>query len=289
MVRLSARFVLIACLLSLFIVVPCVSAATYKLSMLPRYSTGEINKRITALAKYLSEKTGLDVQPTVTLTFDQYLKQLNSGGIDIGFQNPYIYVLAAEKQEAIAMAIKGRDGDKFRGIIVTAANSPIRTVKDLKGKKISIVGYTSAGGFLSQKLTLLENGINVQTDCTLEVAPENKQENVAFAVFTGDVDAGFMRESALNQLDGMLPAGAIEVMTSTAWLPNWALSISRSMPQADKEKIIKAIEGMKSGSDVLNTLKIKGFRVAQDSEYDPVRKAAGLPVQGSEETDAVAQ
>ncbi len=275
MVRLTARFFTVICL-CLLTVVPITLAAGYQLSMLPRYSTGEINKRITALAEYLSEKTGLDIQPTVTSTFDQYLKKLTSGAIDIGFQNPYIYVLAGKEHEVIAMAIKGRDGDKFRGIIITKPDSSLHSLQDLKNKKIAIVGYTSAGGYLSQKLTLLENNIDVQKDCTLEVAPENKQENVAFAVFTGDVDAGFMRESALGQLDEMLPAGAVQVMTSTAWLPNWALSVSRSMPSEDREKIVKAIKEIADDSTLLKTMKIKGFRPAQDSEYAPVRKAAGL-------------
>jgi len=251
-------------------------AAGYKLSMLPRYSTEEINNRITPLAKYLSEQTGLDITPTLTSTFDQYLKQLSSGGIDIGFENPYIYVLASTSHDVIAMAVKGKDGDKFRGNIITRSGSSLYVVDDLIGKKIGIVGYTSAGGYLSQKLTMLENGIDVNQECTVEEAPENKQENVILSVFTGDVDAGFIRESALNKADDFIPKGAIHVMEGTAWLPNWALSISRNMPPEDKEKIIKAIQDMKHDSFVLKALQIKSLRPAHDSEYDPVRKAAGL-------------
>ncbi|MBU1139449.1 MAG: phosphate/phosphite/phosphonate ABC transporter substrate-binding protein [Proteobacteria bacterium] len=216
-------------------------AADYKLSMLPRYSTEEINNRITPLAEYLRKKTGLNIIPTLTSTFDQYLKQLSSGGIDIGFENPYIYVLAAESHEVIAMAVKGGDGDRFRGIIITRSDSSLSAIDDLIGKKVAIVGYTSAGGYLSQKLTLLENGIDVQKDCTIEEVPENKQENVVFSVYTGDVDAGFIRESAIDKAGDFIPSGAIRVMASTAWLPNWALSVSRNMQPEDREKIVKAI------------------------------------------------
>ncbi|MBU1419640.1 MAG: phosphate/phosphite/phosphonate ABC transporter substrate-binding protein [Proteobacteria bacterium] len=251
-------------------------AADYKLSMLPRYSTEEINNRITPLAEYLRKKTGLNILPTLTSTFDQYLKQLSSGGIDIGFENPYIYVLAAESHEVIAMAVKGGDGDRFRGIIITRSDSSLSAIDDLIGKKVAIVGYTSAGGYLSQKLTLLENGIDVQKDCTIEEVPENKQENVVFSVYTGDVDAGFIRESAIDKAGDFIPSGAIRVMASTAWLPNWALSVSRNMQPEDREKIVKAIEELEPGHPVLLALKTKALRPARDSEYDPVRKAAGL-------------
>ncbi len=251
-------------------------ALEYKLSMLPRYSTEEINHRIVPLADYLSKKTGLRIVPMHTSTFDQYLKQLMSGGINIGFENPYIYVLASEKHEVVAMAEKGKDGDKFRGIIITRADSKLRDTDDLIGKKISIVGYTSAGGYLSQKLTLLENDIDVVKDCIIEEAQENKQENVIFSVFTGDVDAGFIRESALHRADDFVPPSSIRVLDSSAWLPNWALSLSRSMPSADKQKIIAALADLDPDSPVLKALKIKALRPASDKEYDPVRKAAGM-------------
>jgi len=275
MTRITTCILAIICWSIVITASPTV-AADYKLSMLPRYSVDEINARIVPFATYLSKQTGLKIVPTLTSTFDQYTKQLSSGTIDIGFQNPYIYVLASKAHEVVAMAIKGTNRDKFRGIIITNANSPLRTVEDLRGKTISIVGYTSAGGYLSQKLTMLDHGIDIEKECTLEESPENKQENVIFSVYTGDVDAGFVRESALNKANAFVPASALKVMEGTAWLPNWALSISRNMPPEDRAKIIQAIEALKVGGPALEALKIKEFRIAHDSEYDIVRRAAGL-------------
>ena len=256
-------------------------AAGYQLSMLPRYSTEEIYERITPLVDYLKNKTGLDISPTMTSTFDQYTKALIGGKIAIGFENPYIYVLASSAHEAVATAVKGKNGDKFRGIVITAAGSPLRSLTDLKGKKIAIVGYTSAGGYLSQKLSLLNEGIDITKECQLEEAPENKQENVIFSVFTGDVDAGFIRESALHKADQFVPPGSIRVLAHTAWLPNWALSVKRGIPAADKKKIIKALREVPDNSPVLRALRIKKFRSAQDSDYDVIRTAAGLPLPSS--------
>jgi phosphonate transport system substrate-binding protein len=275
MIRSTLRLVTLACSM-LLLGSQVLHAADYKLSMLPRYSTEEINRRISPLAQYLSKETGLEIVPVLTSSFDQYSKQLAGGSIDIGFENPYIYVLASDSHEVIAMAEKGKDGDRFRGIIITRKGSPIKIIDDLLDKRIAIVGYTSAGGYLSQKLTLLENDIDVQQDCTVEEAPDNKQENVVFSVYTGDVDAGFIRESALHKVDEFVPQGSITVLEKTAWLPNWALSVSRKMPPEDRDKIVKAVLALKPGSPVLEALKITSFRKAGDSEYNNVRKAAGL-------------
>ncbi|MFP7755757.1 phosphate/phosphite/phosphonate ABC transporter substrate-binding protein [Thermodesulfobacteriota bacterium B35] len=255
-------------------------AAGYTLSMLPRYSIEEIHRRIAPLADYLQTATGLTIRPLLVPTFARYSKQLASG-IDIGYENPYIYVLASAEHQVIAMAEKGKDNDRFRGIIIVRADSPLRTLDDLRGKTISIVGFTSAGGYLSQKLTLQEHGLAVRKECRVEEAPDNKQENVILAVYTGDADAGFIRESALHKVDAYVPATAIRVLAETAWLPNWALSVRRSMPAGDREKITRALLELPPGSPVLQALKIKKFRRADDAEYNSIRRAAGLPVPGA--------
>lgn len=273
------RFSIIAAICLLPSLLPqATGAAEYRLSMLPLFGTEEINHRIGPLAEYLSKETGFKITPLLTANFSQYDQQLSSGAIHIGYENPQVYVKNSTAHEAIAMASTEGQGYKFRGIVITRANSPLRTLKDLKGKKISIVSRSSTGGFLSQNLSLLKTGINVLQDCQVEEAPENKQENVIFSVYTGDVDAGFIRESALAQVKDFVPGDAIRVLDNTAWLPNWALSLSRKMPEEDRKKIIRAIEHLQPGNPALKALKVDGFKLAHDSEYDPVREAtAGAP------------
>ncbi len=255
---------------------PVQGICDYKLSMLPRLSAEEINKRITPLAQYLTGKTGLTITPVVTASFAQYQKKMQSGAIHVGYSNPYIYTLVSDTHEVIAMADKGEGGTRFRGIIITRSDSPLKVLDDLKGKKVSFVGKTSAGGFLSQKLTLMEKGIDVKEDLYLEEAVENKHENVIFAVFTGDVDAGFIRESAFDKADNFIPASSLRILDRTAWLPNWALSVNRSLSENEKKEITKSILDLTPDSPVLKALGINRFVPASDQDYNSVRKAAGI-------------
>jgi phosphonate transport system substrate-binding protein len=254
-----------------------IGAVEYRLSMLPMFGTDEINRRINPLAEYLSKETGFKITPILTADFAQYAQQLSSGAVHIGYENPYVYVKNSTTHEAIAMASTGGQGYKFRGIIITRANSPLRTLGELKGKKIAIVSQSSTGGFLSQNYSLAKSGINVLRDCTVEEATDNKQENVIFSVYTGEVDAGFINEEALSQVKDFVPPEAVRVLERTEWLPNWALSLSRKMPEADRKKIISAIERLGPGAPALKALKVDAFKLTQDSEYNLVREAAGLP------------
>ena len=269
---------LILVLFAIFLSTETLVAETYQLSMLPRYSSEEINRRISPLAGYLSKKAGVTIEPIIINNFTQYEKRLKNGVIEIGYENPYIYVLVSQTHEVLAMALKGKGGDKFRGIIIVRSGSDIVSVNDLKNRRISIVGRTSAGGYLSQKLTLMQNGLDVEKDCQVSEAIDNKQENVILSVYTGDVDAGFIRESALHMADKFVPPSMIKVINRSAWLPNWALSVKRSLPEEKKKAIKKALTDLKKDNPVIKALKIINFRAATDEEYDPVRQASGMTI-----------
>lgn len=253
------------------------AANPLRLSMLPLYSAEEISKQITPLAALLTKATGIQVEPVVMNNFKEYEQRLGRD-IDIGYENPNLYVRAANTHEVVAMISKAPDGPKFRGIIITRADSPLVSTEDLKGKRVAIVGFTSTGGYLSQRLTLLQEGIDTSRDMVIEEALDNKQENVILSVYNGDVDAGFIRESALRQVDAYVPPRQIKVIKKTAFLPEWAISVNRKLPAETKAAIRKALTGLKAGDSVLKTMKIDAFVPAEDRDYDPMRQAMGMPL-----------
>jgi len=134
-----------------------------------------------------------------------------------------------------------------------------------------IVSKASAGGFLSQKLSLKENGLDVERDCILSVAADNRQENVIISVSIGDVDAGFIRESALHKADEFIMPGSVKAVVETAWLPNWALSVNKDLQQKQKNAIQGALLRLGSDSRVLKAMNLRSFIAATDSDYDILR------------------
>ncbi|HEB49900.1 MAG TPA: phosphate/phosphite/phosphonate ABC transporter substrate-binding protein [Desulfobulbus sp.] len=263
-------------LLLLFLLVtiaasPCLGEE-YRLSMLPRYFPEKLTAMITPLSRYLSEKTGHRIVPVLTDNFAQYETSLLNGTIRIGYENPLVYVNVSRVHEVLVTAIKGRGGDRFRGIIIARPDSGITAPADLKHKRIMIVGKTSAGGYLSQKIALAGEGLDVDRDCDLSVAADNRQENVIISVAIGDVDAGFIRESALHKADRYIIPGSIGVVYEAAWLPNWAFSVDRDLPAGLKKRIKTALLELDSKSKVLQAMGLSGFKEARDSDYDVMRK-----------------
>lgn len=254
------------------------AAKTLRVSMLPLYSADEVSKKLTLLSALLTKATGIQVEPVVVNNFKEYEQRLGRD-IDIGYENANVYVRASGVHDVVAMASKAPDGPKSRGIIIARTdNSRVISPEDLKGKRVSIVGFTSATGYLSQRLTLLQEGIDTSRDLVIEEALDNKHENVIFSVYNGDVDAGFIREHALNQAKAYVPPSQIKVIKKTAFLPEWAISVNKKLPQETKAAIAKALIGLKAEDPVLKALKIDAIVFAQDRDFDPMRQATGLPV-----------
>lgn len=249
-----------------------VQAEEYNLSMLPRYFPEKLTAMITPLSSYLSRETGNSIKPILTDNFAQYEGEVLKGSIAIGYQNPLVYVNVSSRHEVLATAVKGKGGDRFRGIIISRPDSGITSISDLKGKEVMIVSRTSAGGYLSQKLSLKESGIDMDRDCKLSVAADNRQENVIISVSIGDVDAGFIRESALTKADQFIMPGSVKSIIDTAWLPNWAFSVNRAMPQEQKDELRAAILKLDKESSALKAMELTSFKAATDSDYDVVRR-----------------
>lgn len=267
------RFIVVILAASL-LVSGAVVAQEHRISMLPRYYPERLVDMMSPLVEHVREATGLDLQLILAKDFRAYEERLASGEIAIGYSNPLVYTRVSRRHQVVAMAVKGEGGDRFRGILIARPDSGIRGLEDLPGKRVMIVAETSAGGWLSQKLSMLEQGIALD-EVDLVEAADNRQENVIIAVSVGDVDAGFIRESALHVADKYIAPGSVESVTATAWLPNWAFSVDRDLPPGVREALQGAVVGLEAGHPVLEAMGLTGFRAAEDGEYDPVRKALG--------------
>ena len=94
-------------------------ANDYKFSILPRFFPEKLTAMTSPLVDYLSQETGNRVELTLTDSFANYEMQVLKGTFAIGYQNPLVYVKVASRHEVIATALKGKAGDKFRGIIIS--------------------------------------------------------------------------------------------------------------------------------------------------------------------------
>ncbi|MDH4163916.1 MAG: phosphate/phosphite/phosphonate ABC transporter substrate-binding protein [Nitrospirota bacterium] len=252
---------------------------TIKVAILPLYSAITLFERYDPLMRYLSRKTGYEFKLVIPRDFEEFVEVVKKGNVNFSYQNPYVFSLIDRTVrltplvttigEEGATAGEGAAGDRFRGVIITRADSKIRTVEDLRGKNVLVVSAKSAGGYLSQKLFLQQRGISVERD--LMVREAKRQENVILGVYKGQADAGFVRESALEVLKGEIDMRQIRVLTRTQSLPNWPFSLCGKTNPSLVKKVARLLVDL-NDRNVLGAAKIRGFRASSDAEFEGLRQ-----------------
>jgi len=277
--------VLIRLLVAIVVAITAVSGTTtgaqaeVRLGILPRLSAVELYDMFSPLARYLSKETGEKVSLVIPRNFDAFKAAARAGQIDIGFANPLIYVQLKKEMllEPLALASEAKAGPRFRGIIIARKDSAIRSVNDLKDKRLIFVDKSSAAGYIFQMMALRSAGLDVKKDFT--TLPFAKTHDVVVkAVFNGAADAGGLREDDLEKQKGALDLSQIKIVAYTDYYPNWPLFAAPTLRKEFAEKLRTALLKLKPGSirarRILGSSQLTGFGPVSDSDYDGLRQAA---------------
>lgn len=259
------------------------TAITY--AYLPQYAHTVSYQRHQLVMDYLTKTTGLEIRQVFPDTFDEHMHMVGRGLIDITFSNPFIYVKIADRYGARAFAriVEAGGQENFRGqIIVRADNQEIKTLADLKGKRLIAVDPTSAGGYLYPWGLILESGLRQEDFAEIAFAPGpgGKQEKVVMAVYSGKYDVGLIREGTLEVVKDKIDRNQIRVLAYSHWYPGWVYAARRGF---DRDKLAKIKEALLAldyenpeHRQILDNAGFIKIIPAQDEDFDVVRRLGEL-------------
>ncbi len=250
---------------------------------LPQYSHTISYTRHHPLIQYLRKKTGLNIKQVFPDTFEQHMKMVGQGKIDISFSNPFIYIKIAHRYGAKAFAriveVKGRN--KFRGqIICRTDNLSIKNISDCRNKRWIAVDSTSAGGYLYPLGYFIDHGIQKKDfrSITFAPGPGGKQEKVILSVYAGEYDIGTIREGALDVIADQIDVNQIRIIAMSDPYPGWVYAVRHDLNQKIVDKLKKALLSLdwnnKNDRKILKTANFVKVIASDDAEFDSVRKLA---------------
>ena len=257
-------------------------------------SIEENRERFEPLGAWLGKKMGRKIVVSHVNTFD-FIERAQRKEFDVLQSNGYIYVNVKEKTGGTLLAreVKSDTGKDTGGLIVVRADSPVRTLSDLKGRKMAFGPVLSPGGYLAQYHTMLDAGLDPEkTFGSYTFLPGAWQhEKVVYAILFGAVDAGAVKAGDIERMEaeGKVRKSDFRVIAASPPVPNCTFF---ALPHVDAESAERFRQALLALSDrdfvavngerlnVLHRDGTKGYVPARDEEYDILRKmarAANLP------------
>lgn len=229
----------------------------------------EMVKRLTPLTKYLSSKTGLNVNFHASPNLDTAVEDLGMNTTQIAYLTPAAYLEAHEKYAAIPLVNPLNKGKgTFTLMIAVHKDSPIKSISDLRGKKFAF-GDKKAK---LQPAVVESAGIKLDEFASYDYL--NHYDNIAKAVINGDFDAGILKDTAAEKFASQ----GLRVIHTSPPLPSYIFAVNKNLPQKTIAKLKQAMLALKDDTEenkaILTALEkgYDGFEASDDKDFDGIRK-----------------
>jgi phosphonate transport system substrate-binding protein len=181
----------------------------------------------------LERRTGLKFEIVGTPGIPAFERELLLGRFDFAYMNPYHAYLAMARQGYVPLV---RDhGTLLRGIVVVRRDGPIRTVRDLQGRRMAFPAPNACAASLLVRADLKRRfGVSVRPVYV------QSHPSVYLNVYAGVVDAGGGIERTLAAAPETVRS-ALKVIFITQSVAPHPLMAHRRVPPAVRAKVKAAL------------------------------------------------
>ncbi len=259
----------------------------YKIAYMVCNSVKETKERFEALNAYLEKETGYKFSFYAVDTTD-FEEEYKKERFDFTHSNPVIYIILNKEYgvKHLVAEKNGIYGSKTLGTIIVKKDSPINSIKDLKGKKM-IFGPTFAPfGYVTQLELLMRNGIDPYKDLSLIYQPKHsfQHEKIVYGVWFGSYDAG---AAPMLDLEEMSKENKIKIeedfkiIARTELHPYCNFAYSPTLPEDVVKKVEDALLKIDRNTtvdykgerlNIFKTAKVEGYEKLNDSDYNGLRE-----------------
>jgi phosphonate transport system substrate-binding protein len=251
-----------------------------RVSAIPDEAPTELQRKFKPLGDYLKKETGLDVQFTPVTDYAAVVEGLASNKIDLAWLGGFTFVQAKIRSNGGVVPIVQRaEDEKFTSKFIVPADSPAKTLADLKGKNFAFGSPSSTSGHLMPRYFLQQAGIQPDTDFKAVAFSGAHDATVAF-VASGRAEAGVLNASVWDKLNEAANPNAAKVRVLATTPPyydyNWTVrpGLEPALTKKLTEAFLKLDAAKPEMKEIMDLQRASRFIATRPSNYDGIEAAA---------------
>ena len=260
-------------------------AQTLHVSAIPDEAPTELQRKFKPLGDYLKKKTGMDVQFTPVTDYAAVVEGLATNKIDLAWLGGFTFVQAKLRTNGGAVPIVQRiEDEKFTSKFIVPADSPVKSLAELKGKTFAFGSPSSTSGSLMPRYFLMQAGIQPDRDFKAVAFSGAHDATVAF-VASGRAEGGVLNASVWDKLVESANPNAAKVRVLATTPPyydyNWTVrpGLDAALTKKLTDAFLKLDPANPEHKEIMALQRASKFIPTKVSNYDGIEaagKSAGL-------------
>lgn len=224
------------------------------------------------LVDYLTESTGERWELAVTMDYQETVRALCSGGLDVAYLGPFTYLRVHEECGATPLVRLNTKGSAtYRSLIMVRRDSPFQALSDLGETVFAFGSPLSTSSHLVPVLMLQEAGMKPGEN--IECRYYGHHDRAARAVVLGSADACGVRDIVGERFAGR----GLRILAQSEPIPNFPLVLRPGASPEFRRSLVEVLmERPEHDPEIRKQMQgwdeelAGGFAPASGGDYQPV-------------------
>ena len=253
-----------------------------KMGFVPLKNSEKLVEDLKPISDYLSERLGVKVEAFTASNYIGVVEGLGSGSVDFGIIPPFSSLLAQKQSNAKPiLTSKGKTGKPgYTAELYVRKDSGIKSLQDVKGKKVAFVDPSSSSGYIYPGAMLVEAGLNLDKDISYQFSGGHDKSLQLLLNKDVDVIATFDGVEDRYAKDFPQAKTDIQKLATSDMIPGIMVTTSSKMDKELQEKLEKALRDVENDPKMkelfTKMFSITGFTDVDQDAYKKVEATAKI-------------
>ncbi len=238
----------------------------------PYLPARELVKRFTPLTTYLTKKINRPINIRISKSYQAHIDRVGQDKVDLAYMGPAPYVKMSRKYgtKPLLARLEVQGSPTFHGIIMVRANSNIKTLSDLRGKRFAFGNPNSTMSHLVPRYVLQQADVKVDSLARYKFLATH--HDVALAVLSDLYDAGAVKEAVFTKYQER----GLRILATTPAISEHLFLTSKQLETdtlAALQQAFTEIQESRNEHRLISSIKklATGLVPVQDTDYDNLR------------------